>query len=372
MVERTGLEMRKVRVSIILIVLMLLGMGIIMIYSSSSIHAWNNRGDSLFYIKRHMFYLLLGFILMFISMALDHRVIKKSAKPLFFISLLFLALSLIPGIGREAAGAKRWIRVGNFGFQPSELIKVTFVIYLADYISRRKKILNNFTYGLLPVLFALGAPTLLILLQPDLGTAISLVSISFVMLFCAGLNYRYFLLSGLISLPALYFLVFNVAYRRARILTFLDPWADPQGTGFQIIQSQIALGSGGVFGLGLGQGRQKLFYLPAAHTDFIFSVIGEEMGIVGAIIVTLLFILLIWQMIKIVRFSHDEFLRFLSIGIMSLIALQAIINIGVSIGFFPTKGLPLPFISYGGSSLVFDMAAIGLLLNASRNKEIYL
>jgi cell division protein FtsW len=192
------------------------------------------------------------------------------------------------------------------------------------------------------------------------------------MLFCAGLNTSYFVLAGLMSLPVLYFLVFNVAYRRARILAFLNPWADPQGTGFQIIQSQIALGSGGVFGLGLGQGKQKLFYLPAAHTDFIFSVIGEEIGIIGAIIVALLFILLIWQMMKIVRFSHDDFFRFLSIGIVALIGLQAVINIGVSIGFFPTKGLPLPFISYGGSSLIFDMAAMGLLLNASRNKEVYL
>ncbi|MBL7197723.1 MAG: putative lipid II flippase FtsW [Candidatus Omnitrophica bacterium] len=364
--------MRKIRISIILILLMLLGIGIVMIYSSSSIYAWNNRGDSFFYLKRHLVYLLFGFVLMFISMALDHQIIKKSAKPLFFISLLFLILSLIPGFSREVAGAKRWIKIGNFGFQPSELIKVAFIIYLADFISRRKNIINNFLYGLLPPLLALGAPTLLILLQPDLGTAIALVCIAFIMLFCAGVNYSYFLLAGSISLPALYFLVFNISYRRARILAFLNPWADPKGTGFQIIQSQIALGSGGLFGQGLGQGKQKLFYLPAAHTDFIFSVIGEELGIIGAIVVTLLFILLIWQMIKIVRFSHDDFFRFLSIGIISLIALQTIINIGVSIGMLPTKGIPLPFISYGGSSLIFDMAAIGLLLNASRKKDIYL
>lgn len=364
--------MRKVRISIILILLMLLGIGIVMIYSSSSIYAWSNRGDSLFYLKKHLIYLIVGFVFMFIAMALDHQIIKKSAKPLFFVSLLLLVLCLIPGISREAAGAKRWIRIGGFGFQPSELIKVTFIIYLADFISRRKKIINNFTYGLLPVLIALGAPALLILLQPDLGTTISLISISFIMLYCAGLNYSYFVLAGAISLPVLYFLVFNIAYRRARMLAFLNPWADPQGTGFQIIQSQIALGSGGIFGQGLGQGKQKLFYLPAAHTDFIFSVIGEEIGIIGAMMVILLFILLIWQMIKIVRFTHDDFFRFLSIGIVALIALQTIINIGVSIGMLPTKGLPLPFISYGGSSLVFNMAAIGLLLNASRSKDIYL
>ena len=364
--------MRKTRLSIILILLMLLGIGAVMIYSSSSIYAWNNKGDSLYYLKRYLFYLLLGFILMFISMAVDQQTIKKLAKPLFLFSLLLLFLSLIPGFSREAAGAKRWIKIGSFGFQPSELIKVTFIIYLADFISRRKDIINNFSYGLLPSLIALLIPMLLILLQPDLGTAIALVFVAGIMWFCAGVNYSYFVLAGLISLPALYFLVFSIPYRRARIFSFLNPWADPKGAGFQIIQSQIAFGSGGLFGQGLGQGKQKLFYLPAAHTDFIFSVIGEEMGIIGAIVVILLFILLIWQMIKIVHFSNDDFFRFLSIGIVSLIALQAVLNIGVSIGMFPTKGLPLPFISYGGSSLIFNMVAIGLLLNVSRRKNIFL
>ena len=364
--------MRKTRISIILILLILLSIGVVMIYSSSSIYAWNNRGDSFFYLKRHLVYLFFGFILMFISMTVDHRILRKSAKPLFLISLLLLLLSLVPGFSREAAGAKRWIKIGSFGFQPSELIKVTFIIYLADFISRREKIVNNFSHGLLPSLIALSAPLLLILLQPDLGAAISLVCVAAIMLFCAGISYNYFLLAALVCLPMLYFLVFSVPYRRARILSFLNPWADPKGSGFQIIQSQIALGSGGLFGQGLGQGKQKLFYLPAAHTDFIFSVIGEEMGIVGAIIVVLLFILLIWHMIKLLRSNTDDFFRFLSIGVVSLISLQVVINIGVSIGMFPTKGLPLPFISYGGSSLVFNMAAIGLLLNASRRKDIYL
>lgn len=343
-----------------------------MVYSSSSIYAWNNMKDSAYFLKKHIIYLFFGFILMFISMALDHNTLRKLAKPLFLASLFLLLLSLVPGLSREVSGAKRWIRIGGFGFQPSELIKITFIIYLADFISRRKKVINNVYYGILPSLIALGAPILLILLQPDLGTAISLVGIAAIMWFCAGMSYKYFISAGLMALPALYVLVFSVPYRRARILAFLNPWADPKGSGFQIIQSQIALGSGGIFGQGLGQGKQKLFYLPAAHTDFIFSVIAEEMGIIGAAAVVLLFILFIWQMIKIVRFNSDEFLRFLSIGIVSLISIQAVVNIGVSIGMFPTKGLPLPFISYGGSSLVFDMAAIGLLLNASRRKDVFL
>jgi len=364
--------MRGVRVSIILILLILMGIGTVVIYSSSSIYAWQTKGDSFYYLNRHLISLIIGFMCMLLAMAVDCEVLKKIAKPLFFISVFFLILSLVPGIGKQVSGAKRWIRIGPFGFQPSEFIKITFIIYLAEYISRRKNIINNFIKGLLPVLISLGAPCLLILLQPDLGTTIALVMITFILLFSAGLSYRYFFIAGISSIPVLYLLIFRVAYRRARILAFLNPWADPQGNGFQIIQSQIALGSGGLFGQGLGQGKQKLFYLPAAHTDFIFSVIGEEMGMIGAAVVIILFILLIWQMIKVVRFNEDDFLRYMSMGVVSLIALQVVVNIGVSLGMFPTKGLPLPFISYGGSSLIFNMTAIGLLLNASRERGIYL
>ncbi len=343
-----------------------------MIYSASSIYAWNSHGDSFYYLKRHLLYLFCGVVILAFSMAINHQTIRRWAKPLFCVSLLFLVLNLIPGLSHQVAGARRWIKIGVFGFQPSELIKIAFIVYLADFIARRKNMMDNFFYGIMPPLIALGIPTLLILLQPDLGTAISLVCIAVIMLFSAGLRYAYFLFAGAACLPVLYFLVFSIPYRRARILAFLDPWSDPLGKGFQIIQSQIALGSGGLFGQGLGQGKQKLFYLPAAHTDFIFSVIGEELGIIGAVAVIVLFIILIWQMIKIAKVNSDIFLRFLSIGIISLIALETVINIGVSIGVFPTKGLPLPFISFGGSSLVFDMAAIGLLLNASRRQDVFL
>lgn len=363
--------MRQVRVNICLIVLILLGVGSIMIYSASAIYAWNEWGDSFYYFKRHLFYLLCGIILMIGAMALSHETMRRIAKPLFCVSLALLILNFIPGISHEAAGAKRWIRIGFIGFQPSEFIKISFILYLADFIARRKKHINDFTIGIMPPLLALGVPALLILLQPDLGTAISLVCIAVIMLFSAGLRSMYFVYAGLMSLPVLYILVFSIPYRRARILAFLDPWSDPMGKGFQIIQSQIALGLGGLFGQGLGQGKQKLFYLPAAHTDFIFSVIGEEMGIVGGIAIIALFIFLIWQMVKVVKVSDNLFLRFVSIGIIALIALEAVINIGVSIGMLPTKGLPLPFMSYGGSALVFNLVAMGLLLNASRSQELY-
>lgn len=343
-----------------------------MIYSSSSIYGWNKYGDSFYYLKRHLVYVGLGLVLMAAAMSLDQQTIKKFAKPFFAAALIALILSFIPGISREAAGARRWIRVGPFGFQPSELIKLALIIYLADFLSRRRNDINDLFNGLLPPAIAVGIPVLLILLQPDLGTAVSLVCIATIMLFVAGLRYRYFLFAGAVSLPVLYVLVFSVPYRRSRILAFLDPWADPTGRGFQIIQSFIALGSGGLLGQGLGQGKQKLFYLPAAHTDFIFSVIGEEMGILGAIAIIVLFIILIWQMVRIVSSSKDAFLQFLAVGIVSAVALESVINIGVSIGLFPTKGLPLPFVSYGGSALVFDLVAMGLLLNISRAKNVAL
>ena len=365
-------SMRTVRIYICLIVLAFLSIGAVMIYSASSIYAWKTQGDSLYYLKRHLFYLLCGAVLMLSVMAINHQTLRKAAKPLFGAALLLLVLNFVPGISHEASGAKRWIRIGPLGFQPSEFIKVAFVVYLADFIARRKDVINNFVYSLLPAGIAVGFPTLLILLQPDLGTALSLVCVAAIMLFCSGLRYIYFISAAIVSMPVLYFLVFSMPYRRARIFSFLDPWADPMGKGFQIIQSQIAFGLGGLFGQGLGQGKQKLFYLPAAHTDFIFSVIGEEMGTAGAAMVIVLFIALVWLMIRVVRSKTDIFLRFVAIGIASLITLETVINLGVSLGMFPTKGLPLPFMSYGGSSLVFDMVAIGLLLNVSRTQEVYL
>lgn len=215
----------------------------------------------------------------------------------------------------------------------------------------------------------LGLAVLLILMQPDLGTSLALVIVVFIMLFVAGVRLSYLASVILASLPVLYLLIFNVAYRRMRIMAFLNPWLDPKGSGFQVIQSQIALGSGGIFGTGLGQSRQKLFYLPAAHTDFIFSIIGEELGLVGTIGIIILFMVFIHQGFKILKNSSDKFGYFLGLGLILLISFKAIINIGVSCGILPTKGLPLPFISYGGSSFIFDMIGVGILMNIARTGE---
>jgi len=243
------------------------------------------------------------------------------------------------------------------------------IIYVADFIARKENEIRKFLKGFLPPLCVLGITALLILAQPDLGTTVALGVVVFIMLFVAGFRVSYLLSILLASIPLFYILIFSVPYRRMRILAFLNPWLDPKGTGFQIIQSQVALGSGGIFGVGLGHSRQKLFYLPAAHTDFIFSIIGEELGLIGTLGIIILFMIFIQQGLKIIRYSTDKFGYFLALGLILMISLKAIINIGVSCGLLPTKGLPLPFISYGGSSFIFDMVSVGILINIARNGE---
>lgn len=310
-----------------------------------------------------------GILFTFLAMIVDYRIFRKYARVLIWIALFMLILVLIPGLGREVSGARRWFRFKFISFQPSEFANLALIIYIADFISRKGDKIKVLLEGFFPPICVLGAVTLLILLQPDLGTVIALGSVVLIMLFVAGVRGRHILSLILCSLPALYFLVFSVPYRKARILAFLNPWLDPKGMGFQIIQSQIAIGSGGLFGRGLGHSQQKLFYLPAAHTDFIFSIIGEELGLLGTLGVILLFMIFIQQGLKIIKNAQDKFGYFLSLGLVLMISLKAIVNIGVSCGVFPTKGLPLPFISYGGSSLIFDMVSLGILINIARSGE---
>lgn len=361
--------MRNIRLNIFITTIILICVGIVMIYSASSIYALEKYKDGVFFLKRHLVFLFIGAILTFFIMGIDYRLLRRYAKPALLFSSVLLVFVLIPGIGREIAGAKRWFRLGIFSFQPSELMNLVLIIYTADFISRKKSVVRNLREGFLPLVSVLGVVILLILAQPDLGTAVSLSLVIFIMFFLAGGRLSHLASVTLCSVPLLCILIFSVPYRRSRIMAFLNPWLDPQGSGFQLIQSNIALGSGGIFGIGLGHSKQKLFYLPAAHTDFIFSIIGEELGLLGTIGICILFINLLVQGYKISRNAQDVFGHFLSLGIILIISLKAIINIGVSSGFFPTKGLPLPFISYGGSSLVFDMIRMGLLLNIARSGE---
>ncbi len=340
-----------------------------MIYSSTSIYALDRYGDSLYFLKRHIIFLLFGTVIAALAMAIDYRVLKKYSKPIILIALFLLVLVLIPGLGREVSGARRWFRFRFISFQPSELANLAIIIYAADFASRKFDSIKTSIFGSMPLLAVLGATVFLILLQPDLGTVLAMTAVVMIMLFIAGLKPVYIVNFILLSLPALYLLIFSVPYRRARIFAFLNPWADPRGSGFQIIQSQIALGSGGIFGAGLGHSKQKLFYLPAAHTDFVFSIIGEELGLIGTIIIIALFTALLRLSYLIIKNAPDRFGYFLSLGLTLMLALKTIVNIGVSCGIFPTKGLPLPFISYGGSSLIFDMVSIGLILNVARTGD---
>jgi cell division protein FtsW len=360
---------RSLRINLFTTAVLLVAIGIVMIYSSSSIYAWERYRDSAFFLKRHLAFILIGCVVTFIIMGIDYRKFQRFAKPLLVIAFLLLVLVLIPGIGREVSGARRWFRFKFLSFQPSEFANLAIIIYIADFISRKGRQISDFFRGLLPPICVLGVFALLILAQPDLGTTVALSSVVLLLLFVAGVRPAYIISLILTSIPALYLLIFSVPYRRNRILAFLNPWADPRGTGFQIIQSQLALGSGGIFGVGLGHSKQKLFYLPAAHTDFIFSIIGEELGLIGTLGVIIIFMAFLIQGLKITKSAPDKFGYFLAMGLLLMVCLKATINIGVSCGLLPTKGLPLPFISYGGSSFIFDMLCLGILMNIARVGE---
>lgn len=361
--------MREIRISIATITLLLISVGIVMIYSSSGIYALQEMKDSAYFLNRHLLFLSIGFVLMIGSMVIDYRRLRPWVKPLIILSLVFLVIVLIPGIGKASFGARRWFKIGSLSFQPSELAKLVFLVYAADFLARKKGRIHDFREGFLPLILMLGIFCFLIVKQPDLGNSVLLAGIVLVMIFVAGAKIRHILLLSILALPALYFLIVMVPYRMARILAFLDPWQDSQGIGFQLSQSQIALGSGGMLGVGLGKSVQKLFYLPAAYTDFILSIIGEELGLLGTLSVIVLFIIFIWQGARIAKRTTEPFGYYLAFGIVAMLGLQAVVNIGVSIGAFPTKGLPLPFISYGGSALIFHMTAAGLLLNISRTED---
>ncbi|MCK5259868.1 MAG: putative lipid II flippase FtsW [Candidatus Omnitrophica bacterium] len=362
--------MRDIRISIAVIVTLLISLGITMIYSSSGIYALQELGDKTYFLSRHLLFLLIGLMAVLCVMAFDYRDLRAAAKPLLLIVIALLVLVLIPGIGRKISGARRWFSIGPFHFQPSEFAKLAVLVYVADFLARKQNKIKNFLEGFLPLIIILCLLCLLIVKQPDLGNSLLIAVIILIMMFTAGARILHIGILALLTMPVLFFLVVSVPYRLKRIIAFLNPWEDAAGIGFQLSQSQIALGSGGVFGVGLGKSVQKLFYLPAAHTDFILSIIGEELGLLGTLAVVVLFAALIWQGARIAKRTVDPFGYYLAFGIVVMIGLQAVVNIGVSIGAFPTKGLPLPFISYGGSSLIFNMIAVALLLNISRIQDL--
>jgi cell division protein FtsW len=349
--------------------LALVGIGIVMVYSTSAIIAGDRLGDSYYFLRRQALYAAIGFALMILAMFFPYGNLKRFAYPIFILSVLLLIAVLIPGVGHRAGGAMRWLKIQSFSFQPSEFAKLGLIVFLAYLLSKKEEKIRSFSFGFLPPVLLSGLVTALVMKEPDFGAAFFLTAMVFLLLFVSGARVIYILGSLLIAIPVAYAFLMNVGYRHKRLISFIRPWEDPSGASFQIIQSFLSFGSGGFFGLGLGEGRQKLFFLPAPHTDFIFSIIGEELGLVGAMVVVILFFILTLRGVQIGLSLEDRFGAYLALGITLMISLQAVINMGVVLGLLPTKGLTLPFVSYGGTSLIVNLIGVGILLHLSTHAE---
>ncbi len=349
-------------------VILLMGLGLVIVYSASIHLAEYRLDDSYFYLKRQALFGVAGLGLMMMAKNIPYTLYSRLVYPLLIVSFGLLVLLFVPGLGHKVGGATRWFKLGVYSFQPSELAKFALVVYMAYSMSKRRSDMALFKKGLLPHLVIGGIFMLMMLLQPDLGTTIILGGWLLILLFAGGARFRYLFLIMMFSSLMIWFLIARAAYRMQRWLAFLNPWDDPQGIGFQIIHSFLALGSGGVFGTGLGNSKQKLFYLPEPHTDFALSIAGEELGFLGVAFIIILFGILIIRGIKIALDAPDLYSSYLALGLVCLIGLQAGVNMGVVMGLLPTKGLTLPFISYGGSSLIFNLVSVGILLNISSRR----
>ena len=353
---------------IMCLVATLLVIGIIMIYSTSSAKAADGVHSMNAAFLRHVMWVAIAIIGMLIMMRIDYHYLQKYSTAIFIVALLGLIFVLIPDIGTVTYGARRWVRFGHyFGYQPSELAKLAMIIFMSGYISKNREKMSTFAKGFVVPIILIGVVSLLILKEPDFGTAMFISMISFILIMAGGTRIVYVIFTMIASIPHIYQIMHNIpTYRHNRLLAFLDPWKDPAGIGYQIIQSWIALGSGGVAGLGMGEGRQKLFFLPMSDNDFIFSIIGEEFGFIGTTCIIVMFAVLTLQGIRVCKATPDSFGFFLSLGITVSLALQAAVNIAVATASIPTKGLPLPFISTGGSSILLSMLGIGILLNIAK------
>src|SRR5246127_145942 len=354
--------------SLFTVTMLLVFLGLVMVFSASAVLARERFGSPYAFLSKQLIWAVAGLGAMVVTMRVDYKRYKHPALVFSFMGMTTLLLISVFFLDRSH-NTHRWIHAGGFSFQPSELSKPVLILFLAYFLESRAKTIDDVRGTLLPA----AAPVLvflgLIVLQPDLGTAIACAGIAACILYVAGMRMRYFAYSFAASLVPLYFLIFHVSFRRARILAFLNPYADSQKAGFHIIQSLIAVGTGGVTGTGLMEGKQKLFYLPEPHTDFIFAVTAEELGLVGAMFVVALFAIFLWRGTRTALRTSDLFGRYLAVGITSMVILQAFINISVVLGLMPTKGIPLPFVSYGGSSLFITLACMGVLLNITKQVE---
>ena len=346
----------------------LVALGLIMIFSASSATAYAMHHDTAYFLKRQLTWLAVAMVCALLAYKLDYRVLRKIAPAIVLLSVLLLAAVLIPHVGLMSGGARRWLGTASISFQPSEFAKLALVIYLAAAISRHHERIQSLIHGLWPLLIVTFAMAGLVIFEPDMGTSSLLVFTAFTVMFVAGARIPHLIAIALVTVPPVVFSILSSEYKRARILAFLDPWKDAQNTGFHIVQSLLALGSGGALGVGLGLSRQKFFYLPEQYTDFIFAIVGEELGLLGALLVVGLFVLFAYRATKIALGARDEFGFFLVIGCTALIVIQAFVNIGVTTSSWPVTGVPLPFISFGGSSLIVSLVAVALILNVGRHR----
>jgi cell division protein FtsW len=339
---------------------------VVMVYSASAVMALERYQQPYLFLIRQGMWATLGVAVLAIVMRVDYRSYRNPTFLWVSLGIVGVALVLVL-FSAPIKGTRRWFGVGGIGIQPSELAKLCAIFFIAAVLERRMHRIDDVSYALVPIAIAVGLLVALILLEPDFGTAMSLMTIAAVMVFAAGLNYRYLVGALLVGFPVVYFVLMSAEYRRRRLLAFWNPWDDPLGNGFQIIQSLIAVGTGGVFGRGLMEGVQKLFYLPEPHTDFIYAVISEELGLIGATAVLACFCVIAWRGFRIAMNAPDGFGAFLALGLTTMIALQAFVNISVVLGLLPTKGIPLPFVSAGGSSLLINLLGMGILLNVSQH-----
>lgn len=358
-------EDRTPDIILLLVTLILVTVGTAMIYSSSSIIALEKFKDGQYFLKKQIFFVILGLISMVLLTKIDYTTWKKAAYPGIILSLILLMLLFIPHVGLKRGGATRWLNLGVFSFQVSEMVKIAMVVFLAHLLARKAHLLKKFSRGILIPSAITAVVISLILLEPDFGTAVIIASILILMLCLAGSRITHLMFLAAAFIPVGVWLIFHKGYRLARLTVFLDPWKDAGNSGFQIIQSLISFGSGGTFGVGIGDGMQKLFYLPQPHTDFILSIIAEESGFIGVSIVIILFSIFVFRGFMIAMKAPDLFGMLLAAGLTMVIAMESFINIAGVMGLIPLKGLALPFLSYGGSSFVMSMIAVGILLNIS-------
>ncbi len=362
-VKRNGVQPVTYDLKLLFPVLLLVGMGIVMVYSASSALALKKYGSDYFFLKKQAMFSLIGIMVLVTFSYIPFRLYRVLVYPALAASVVMLAAAAFTSLGVTAGGASRWLQVGPIRFQPSELARMALIVYMAYSMSKKEDLLRDFYVGFLPHFLVLGLFTVLLLVQPDFGSVVIFACLTWIMLFVGGCRITHLLSVVLVLAPMACLFMTQAEYRVRRLMSFLDPWQYPADEGYQIVHSLMAFGTGGITGVGIGKGYQKLFYLPEPHTDFIFSVVGEELGLIGVMVVILLYGIMLMRGIRIARHAQDRFGSFLAMGITVTLGLQVCINMGVALGLLPTKGLTLPFLSYGGTSLLINMAAVGIMMN---------